>query len=150
MHDIKKIMSNIREHGDEMTFDKLSCMFEDLIAHSSNPDKYVMDLHILQHGYHFDECMYNKAIEHMDPKWTVDTAVSVMSSHGIKFDGEWDEVTCYDKAFVMNMMYRSFYPLISDSSTASKFTEKYIKCPYPIKGGRAFAEWMIKCTLSKA
>lgn len=148
MHDIKSIMAKIKESGDEVMLDKLSDLFNDLIDHSDDPTKYSMDLHILEHGYHFNEALYVKAMEGKDPKWTPETVESLISSHGIKLD-DYKCLTKYDLAYVMNSLYKMYYPLIADSGTAAKFTEKYIKCHYPIKGGRAFAEWMTKCKLTK-
>lgn len=142
MHDIKHILQSI--HGDEIKMSKLQCMMERLIKDSDNPSKYEIDLHILEHGYHFDEHMYKKAMMGKDPKWTPETVNSLLSSHGITFTGEYEGVTIYDKAYVMNTLYKKFYPLIADSSATAKFTEKYIKCDYPIVGGKAFAEWKLR------
>lgn len=149
MYDIKSIMLGMKDQNDMAKINKLSCMFEKLIEESGDPMKYEMDLYILANGYHFNEEMFNKAMEGKDIKWSPDVVNSMMNSHGITFSGELSEVTLYDKTYVMNMLYRKFYPLISDPSTAAKFAEKYIKCDYPIPGGKAFAEWMLKCKLEK-
>lgn len=149
MYDIKSIITKIKDHDDHVAINKLSCMIEKLIEESDDPMKYEVDLYVLTNGYHFNEETFNKAMEGKEIKWSPDTASSIMSSHNILFTGEYECVNMYDKAYVMNMLYRKFYPLISDSSTAAKFSEKYIKCEYPITGGRAFAEWMLKCKLEK-
>lgn len=146
MHDIKKLMTMIKDHGDEATLNKLSNLVSELISESGNLDKYEMDFHILEHGYHFDEVMYKRAMSEKDAaKWSPETACSLLDSHGVTFTNEYSGVTKYDKAYVMNTLYKSYYPLITDSSTTAKFAEKYIKCPYPVPGGRAFIEWMTKC-----
>jgi hypothetical protein len=145
MHDIKKLMSMVS--GDEMKMNKLSHLIKNLIENSDRPDKYEMDIYLLENGYHFNEDMYKKATEGMECKWTPETVVSLLSSHGITFSGEYECVTMYDKAYVMNTIYKMYYPLIADSSAAAKFTEKFIKCKYPVTGGRAFAEWSHKCWL---
>lgn len=149
LHDIKGIITKIKETDDPIVLSKLSCLVEKLIEESDDPMKYEMDLYILENGYHFNEETFNKAMEGKDIKWSPETSNSMMNSHGISFTGEFEHVTIYDKAYVMNMMYRKFYPLISDPSTAAKFAEKYIKHSYPIPGGKAFAEWMLKCKLEK-
>jgi hypothetical protein len=149
MYDIKNIMLGMKDHADSSKMNKLSCLFKELIEESKDPSKYEIDLYILENGYHFNEEMFNKAMEGKDVKWSPDTCNSMMNSHGISFSGELSDVTMYDKAYVMNALYRKYYPLISDPSTAAKFAEKFIKCDYPIPGGRAFAEWMLKCKLEK-
>lgn len=138
----------IKDHGDDVKLNKLSNLIEELIDKAGDIDKYEMDFHLLEHGYHFDEIMYKRAMgEKNSAKWTPETACSLLDSHGITFTNEYSSVTKFDKAYVMNTLYKTYYPLIADSSTTAKFTEKYIKCPYPIIGGRAFAEWMTKCKL---
>lgn len=144
MYDIKKLMNAIKD-GDELKMNKLSHLIEELITDSDNPDKYEMDIYLLENGYHFNENMYKRAMEGKECKWTPETANSLLASHGISFTGEFEAVTMYDKAYVMNTLYKMYYPLIADSASASKFTEKFIKCDYPITGGRAFAEWSHKC-----
>lgn len=149
MYDIKKIISKLQVDQNEAANTTLADMIESLIHESSDPSKYENDLYILCNGYHFNEGMYKKASEYMDMKWTPDMVSSVMNSYGISFKDEYKDVTIYDVAYVMNMLYKMYYPLISDSSSAAKYAEKFIKCKYPIAGGRAFAEWMLKCKLSK-
>lgn len=147
MHDIKKILGKIGD-GDSVMKNKLAELMECLIADSKDPRKYEHKLYVLENGYHFNKEKLDKAMISKEMKWSVDTACSIMTSHGISFSGEYECVTPYDKCYVMNMMYCKYYPLISDSASAAKFSEKYIKDPeYPIKGGKAYAEWMLKCEL---
>lgn len=149
MHDIKGILTKMKEQSDPVILNKLACLMEKLIEESEDPIKYEMDLYILEHGYHFNEKTFNMAMEGKEVKWSPETACSVLDNYGISFSREFEHVTMYDKAYVMNMLYKKFYPLISDPSTTAKFTEKYIKCDYPVTGGKAFAEWMLKCKLEK-
>lgn len=148
MHNVKNIIKKIVQEGDLVKMEKFCCMVEDLIEESNDPEKYIDELYVLHCGYHFnDEKLAESGVR---MKWNVNEACSVFSSQGISFDGEYREVTDHDKCYVLNLMYASYYPLISDSSTAAKFAEKYIKdANYSIKGGKAYAEWKMKHKLEK-
>lgn len=150
MHKVKDILKKVSESRDPVKMRKLECMIEDLIKESDCPEKYEHELYILANGYHFNQEMMNKALESIGSKWCVEEVCSIMKSLGIVFMGEYSEVTDYDKCYVMNMLHSDFYPLISDSSTMAKFSEKYIKDEdYPVKGGKPFAEWCYKKKLKE-
>lgn len=134
----------MRAYDDKLTRDELSSMIEKLLRDSPSPEKYEMKLYTLENGYHFNEEYFNKSMSGTDIKWSPDVAESIVLSSGVKFS---DCVTKWDIAYVMNMLYKMYYPLISDSSTAAKFTEKYINSNYPIPFGRAFAEKGLECKL---
>lgn len=131
MYNLNKIL------GDDLMTKKLESMICELIEKSDDPEKYKKELYFLTNGYHFDECMYKEAMP--DGKWSVDTVDKLMTSLGICFD---DSVTSYDKAYVMNMLHKMYYPNLSDPSTIAKCAEKYIKHDYPIKYGRALCEYL--------
>lgn len=144
MHNkIKNILWKMSTDMDQNKMECLSEMICELIKESECPEKYMKKIYILTNGYHFDE---QKLMESgIKMKWSVEEVSRLFDAQGIYFRDEYAGVTDYDKCYVMNMMYSDYYPLISDSSTAAKFTEKYIKDEdYPIKGGKAFAEWCLK------
>lgn len=144
MHNkIKNIIWKIGSENDQKKIDCLAEMICELIKESECPEKYMDKLYILCHGYHFNE---EKLMESgVKMKWTVEESIRLFESQGIYFRDEYSGVTEYDKCYVINMLYSDYYPLISDSSTAVKFAEKYIKDEdYPIKGGKAFAEWSFR------
>lgn len=150
MHKIKDIVKKVGESHDPIKIKKLGCLVEELILESDCPDKYEHELYILANGYHFNHEKMDEALEKIGAKWCVEEVCSIMKSLGITFVGEYSEVTDFDKCYVMNMLHSDFYPLISDSSTMAKFSEKYIKDEdYPIKGGKPFAEWSHKKKLKE-
>lgn len=84
---------------------------------------YVQSLYVVLYGYHFNEDMARKAVEHMvnndgttGAHWSYEQSLQLAQRAGINFNtvhfNEWDWY------YVINMIYSDYYGVLTDDTTS--------------------------------
>lgn len=130
----KEILKKIE--GDEEKICLFSEIIDEILEDCEDLSKYEDSFHVLIHGpHHTQETLEKSGIP---LKYNYQEIQRVMLSSGISFD---DCITPEDIVFIVNSLYKTYYPLIPDLSHAVKFADRYINEDYPVKNGRAYTEW---------
>ena len=134
----KELLTSIG--NDEHKINLLSEIIDELLEDCEEPEKYKSSFHLLLHGpHHTAETLKETG---MSIKYSYPEIQRVMMSTGVTFS---DALTPEDIVYVVNSLYKTYYPLIPDLTHAIKFSEKYFLEDYPVKNGRAYMEWKNKC-----
>lgn len=125
--------------NDEHKIGLLAEIIDELLEECEEPGKYKNSFHLLIHGPHHTEDTLKES--GMTIKYNYPEIQRCMMSLGITFN---ECLTKEDIVYVVNSLYKSYYPLIPDLTHAIKFAEKYFLEDYPVKNGRAYMEWRNK------
>lgn len=107
-----------------------------------------MDLRIIENGFHFNEHYLNTALECIGgKKLSCDEIISRFKSSGIVFP---EDITKEDISYTYHMFLSDYGKASISDSTLMRLVQCYILDEdYPVKHGKAFAEWKLKHKLYK-
>lgn len=142
----KKYIEEILTSGTIDQKDKLKCLISKIVEDSEDRRKIFTALYTIINGYHFDECMLEKALNMIGGEiLTREDIKNKISLYGIKLP---ECVTICDMSYAIHMFYSDFDSL--DLPEKKVFEWAYLYCTdedYPIKNGKCFAEWSYKMSL---
>lgn len=146
---IIKSIYNIINTNSEYKMHELVKLMADCITESSEEREcLLMDLHIIECGYHFNEHYLDKALDLIGgKKMNCDEIVNKFKASGITLP---EEVTKEDVSYAYHMFLSDYGKVSVSDSTMLRLVQAYIiDEDYPVKNGKVFAEWKFKYKLYK-
>lgn len=144
----RKLIDKIAEKGKASDMDKLSDLLVCAIENSEDPYCYQMKLYVILNGYHFDKETLAYALDMIGGmKLTCDEVSNKLKLYGIQIP---EDVAIEDVSYALHMFYSDYSELNLNEQQALKWSVLYVTDnDYPIRNGKAFAEWSYKMKLLK-
>lgn len=149
MNKISEKIYEIVMNGSQKSMHDLAKLLVKCIEHSDKNKQFLcMDLHIIQHGYHFNDDYLQEALSQIGGQRFKKEEVSAkFQAYGLNFD---KSVTPCDMSYVIHMFICDYAKINLPESMLYKLAHGYIMDEdYPVVGGKAFAEWRHKQWLCK-
>lgn len=145
--EIEKLIDRIVEKGSKKDMHKLSEILICAIEQSEYKIEYEFKLYTILNGYHFDECTLECALDMIGgEKITCEEIEKKLRLYGISIP---EEVTIEDVSYALHMFYSDYQALNLSEKNALDWSVLYVTdSDYPIRNGKAFAEWSYKVKLA--